>query len=200
MNTKLRQQSALLFGVALFLVALLVGGSLFASQQAKVEWKTEPTGSELVKGYREWTRVNPRPHSVSANIAAQCAAPTTTQTSMEQGSPHKDKYITVYVNEIGRQAMMEQREPHFPVGSIIVKEKLARVDSAAPELLTVMIKREAGYDAEKGDWEYMALDGSGETVRARGRLENCQACHLMVKDSDYVSRVYLPQEIRTKLK
>jgi hypothetical protein len=200
MNPIAKKQGNRVCGSLILLAGLLGCASLFASQQGKAPRKVEPSGSELVAAYKQWTRVNPVPEPVSARIAVQCAPPTATQTAMERDSPHRDKFITVYVNDIGRTAMMEEAQPHFPVGSIIVKEKLPGKDSTSPELLTVMIKREAGYDQAGGDWEYMALDGTGKTVQARGHLEKCQACHVMVKDTDYVSRIYLPQEIREKLK
>ncbi len=96
--------------------------------------------------------------------------------------------------------MMQEKVPHFPVGSIIVKEKLATPSSSEPELLTVMTKREPGYNPRNGDWEYMALDGSGTKVQARGRLDRCQGCHILVKHTDYVSRNYLPYKVWEKLK
>ena len=157
-------------------------------------------GSQVIDGYKKWTRVNPVPAVFHSQIAVLCAAPTAKQTEMEQGNPHREKFITVYVNDIGRHAMMEERVPRFPQGSVIVKEKLPSMDHSEPELLTVMVKRESGYNPENGDWEYMALDGSGKSVQARGRLETCQACHMMVKDRDYVSRNYLPYEVWQKLK
>ena len=156
---------------------------------------TEPVTNEVISGYRKWTRVNPKPTQVPAQVAQLCApafAPT---------SPHApDKYITVYVNDIGRHAMMEEKTPHFPQGSVIVKEKLPAKDSSSPELLTVMIKREPGYDPENGDWEYMAVDGTGKVVQARGKLANCQACHITQKEMGYVYRNYLPPDVSQKLK
>jgi hypothetical protein len=92
------------------------------------------------------------------------------------------------------------RSPIFPEGSVIVKEKLSNSDSSSPELLTVMRKREPGYNTGNGDWEYMVLDGSAKSVKARGKLENCQSCHLMNQPSDYVSRNYLPDKVRDRLK
>ena len=41
-------------------------------------------------------------------------------------------------------------------------------ESTSPELLTVMIKREAGFNSDNGDWEYMSLDGTGSEVQVRG--------------------------------
>ena len=156
---------------------------------------TQMAGDKLIAGYKQWTRVNPDPLMVSAQAAQLCAF------ALQAAGPHgPDKFITVYVNDIGRHAMMEEKEPHFPQGSVIVKEKLTTSQSTTPELLTVMIKRERGYNPESGDWEYMVVDGTGKNVQARGKLENCQTCHLMDKDTDYVSRKYLPFEVRKALK
>lgn len=194
--------------LSVIFVLLLVAGVavMILTNSQKLEAKSSGSdqpamaGSELIKGYKDWTKVNPEPAVFHSQIASLCARPTTQQIAMDQGDPHRDKFITVYVNDIGRHAMMEEKTPHFPQGSIIVKEKLTTRESSAPELLTVMVKREPGYNSENGDWEYMALDGSGKSVQARGKLENCQACHLTVKDRDYVSRNYLPYELYKKLK
>jgi hypothetical protein len=192
---------------AAILLALILGGLWSITSYSQKGAAPSPAvadggaaGSEIVAGYKQWTRVNPVPAVMESQIAVQCAAPTLQQSQMQAGSPHAHKLITVYVNEIGRHAMMEEKLPHFTLGSVIVKEKLPAKDSSEPELLTVMMKREAGYDPDNGDWEYMALDGSGKTVQARGKLEKCQACHLMEKATDYVSRNYLPSEVRQKLK
>jgi hypothetical protein len=158
---------------------------------------TEPVGNDVISGYKHWTRVNPQPALVLAQVAQLCASASAPPPS----SPHgPDKYITVYVNDIGRHAMMEEKTPHFPQGSIIVKEKFRKPKSTTPELLTVMVKRERGYNPESGDWEYMIADGNGLSVQERGKLENCQSCHLMDKNTDYVSRNYLPVEIAKQLK
>jgi hypothetical protein len=115
-------------------------------------------------------------------------------------NPHTDKFITVYVNDLGRKAMLEMKNPTFPQGSVIVKEKLTNQSISEPELLTVMIKREKGFNPETGDWEYMVTDGAGTTVQARGKLANCQACHLSRPNTDYIFRTYLPYEVRAQLK
>jgi len=168
------------------------------SSQASLTVEVQRPGAELIAGYRQWTRVNPEPELVVAQNAQACAALVTTAAP---GSPHgPDKYITVYVNDVGRHAMMEEKEPHFPQGSVVVKEKLTTAKSATPELLTVMIKRERGYNPDSGDWEYLVFDGAGRSVQARGKLENCQSCHMMDQNTDYVSRAYLPMDVRQRLK
>jgi hypothetical protein len=188
---------AKLLAVAL-LAGLAVGASLLAPERTHV--RARLTGGELIEGYRRWTRVNPVPAVFHSRIATLCAAPTATQTEMEAGNPHRDKFITVYVNEIGEHAMMREKRPRFPQGSVIVKEKLPSREGSSPELLTAMIKREPGYNPGSGDWEFMALDGSGREVRARGRLESCQSCHRSESHNDYVSRNYLPEDVRKQLR
>ena len=149
-----------------------------------------------IAGYRSWTRVNPEPVHVPSALAVLCAA----QTAVKPASPHDDKFVTVYVNDVGRRAMLTETTPKFPVGSVIVKEKLSTPKSTEPELLTVMVKREAGYDRDNGDWEYVVFDGAGAKVEARGKLENCQACHVGYRETDFVSRRYLPDDVRERLK
>src|SRR5688500_18605405 len=82
------------------------------------------SGDEIVDGYKQWTRVNPVPALMHSQAATLCAPATARLGRTEQGNPHRDKFITVYVNESGRRAMMEERLPRFPQGSVIVKEKL----------------------------------------------------------------------------
>ena len=150
-----------------------------------------------IAGYRDWSKVNTQPQLMPDRTAALCAAPSLPAASK---NPHTNKYVTVYVNDIGRKAMTEELNPYFPEGSVIVKEKLPDKSSQAPELLTVMIKRAKGFNPTSGDWEYMVVDGTGTTVQARGKLENCQSCHTGKPGTDYVFRTYLPSEVQNKLK
>lgn len=158
-------------------------------------------GAELVAGYKGWARVNPEPAVFHSHISLQCYMPSPEQQRLEyEQNPHRDKFVTVYVNDAGRRAMLEEKRPRFPVGSLIVKEKLTTRDSSEPELLTAMLKHEAGYDPKGGDWEYLVLDGRGQEVRARGKLENCRACHQAYPHTDFISRNYLPYDLYQKLK
>jgi len=155
--------------------------------------------TSIIAGYRNWTLVNPEPVKMLAPVAILCAPVTQVMADGEKGNPHRDKFISVYVNDVGKRAMLIELQPHFPKGSIIVKQKLTTKSATDPELLTVMIKRDAEFDPSNGDWEYMVFDGTGKTVQAQGKLENCQSCHLRVKDTDYVNRTYLPKDVRQKL-
>jgi hypothetical protein len=157
-------------------------------------------GAELVADYKGWARVNPEPTIFHRVLAAACGRPTAEQFRRERENVHLEKFVNVYVNDAGRRAMLEELRPRFPAGSLIVKEKLPARDAAEPELLTAMYKREAGYDPEGGDWEYLVLDGRGQEVQARGKLESCRACHQASANTDFVSRDYLPFDLRQKLK
>jgi len=70
----------------------------------------------------------------------------------------------------------------FPVGAVIVKEKLA--DDGKVSGVGGMIKRAAGYNASNGDWEYFYYGKPGEF--SSGRLRSCIDCHRAAKTNDYV--------------
>ncbi len=150
--------------------------------------------SALAK-YRTWALVNPAPLRMADHVATLCAAPL-----QRPANPHQNKFVSVYVNETGREAMMTQLAPRFPQGSLIVKEKLSSSTSQTPELLTAMLKREKGYNPESGDWEYLLLDGAASKINERGRMSSCSVCHVGYSRTDYVTRLYLPYEVRSKLK
>jgi hypothetical protein len=160
---------------------------------------TDDHNSSAISGYKSWVRVNPKPLKLPAALNVLCAAPAPAGRIDASNNPHRQKYFTVYVNEVGQQAMTGQATPQFPQGSIIVKEKLPDENATAPELLTVMIKREAGFNPQNGDWEYLVFNGTATKIEGRGKLESCQSCHAMNKATDYVFRSYLPDEMRNRL-
>jgi Cytochrome P460 len=155
-----------------------------------------------IEGYRNWTKVNAVPQLMPGRVAAACAI-WLSSTGVEvdgKSNPHRNKYFTVYVNDVGRKAMLDQKNPKFPEGSVIVKEKLSARDSQTPELLTVMIKQRKGFNPANGDWEYMVVDGTGTKIEGRGNLQNCQSCHIGNQKTDYIFRTYLPDVVESRLK
>jgi hypothetical protein len=209
MKRNIRDVAAL---VALFVIGSAVAGFTFsgsaptAATDSARQPEIQPAQMSEINGYRAWTKVNPQPVLISSVLVAELCRPATTDNNMHnvERSPHVDKQIMVYVNETGQHAMMAELKPKFPVGSVIVKEKLSGLKGPkgdeAPELLTVMVKRERGFNPQVGDWEFIATNGAGTKVDARGRLESCRACHVSMKDTDFISRVYLPDELRSKLR
>ncbi len=183
--------------VLTLMIFIIVGAnhSPWMLQHSASSIKVDETDSTLniLSKYRAWTLVNPVPVKMEPAVAFMCAA-------APRRSPHEDKFVSVYVNETGRQAMMTQLSPKFPQGSMIVKEKLSSKDAQSPELLTAMIKREKGYHPESGDWEYLVIDGSASKVEKRGKLADCNSCHVAYDSTDYVTRTYLSDEVRRRLK
>lgn len=154
----------------------------------------DPDLSKLSK-YKNWTLVNPEPVLMDAQTAAMCAS-----VRLMISNPHSSKYISVFINSEAHDSMLTKLDPSFPVGSMIVKEKLNTKDSKAPELLTAMIKHEKGYYPEGGDWEYLVLDGAASKIVERGKLDKCNSCHTMYKTHDFVTRTYLPDNVRNALR
>ncbi len=88
-------------------------------------------------------------------------------------------------------------------GTIVTKKTFAKDDNGNPTDLYVsfvMVKREAGYDPDNKDWEYMMIPfddmndymtkpfGTLPNVSAanRGKLANCISCHSGAGGSDYL--------------
>ncbi len=184
----------------IFVVGIVSLAGYFLIQRASIAAARSSTDNSLkeIAGYRAWFKVNRTPEVMQARTALLCAAPAALNPVYGSANPHHEKYITVYVNEVGRSAMMEQEKPIFPEGSVIVKEKLSDKSSQTPELLTVMIKRGKGFNNESGDWEYMVTDGSGTKIQAQGKLEKCQSCHQANSQKDYIFRTYLPYDVKLK--
>ncbi len=177
----------LLIVTVLTLVGFVIVQQFFAAfgssaDKAKRD-KPDSVLMEIAK-YRQWTLVNPTPVMMNPAAAFACAISFST-------NPHETKYVSVYVNPKGASAMMTENQPRFPEGSIIVKEKLGAILSEKPELLTVMIKREAGYNPESRDWEYLVLDGPASEIIERGKLSRCNQCHEKYVDTDFVTMRYL---------
>lgn len=187
----------LLFGPGLVVRRYLVN----AVSPAQASEPRVATAVKEIEGYKNWEKVNPIPLFMRARVAQDCAALFSAKgVPLDlSNNPHRNKYFTVFVNDVGKKAMLGQKNPLFPIGSVIVKEKLPAKDSSTPELLTVMIKQSKGFNPASGDWEYMVVDASGTRIEARGDLENCQECHVSNSNADYVFRTYLSNEIKSKL-
>jgi len=77
-----------------------------------------------LKDKRQWTLVNPQPYYISSELDGLCAGPTMAMIiSMRKQEPHSNTFISVFVNEMGRDAMFSNPSRKFPEGTIIVKKK-----------------------------------------------------------------------------
>jgi hypothetical protein len=194
----MKMNSKLLSGCLLFAVLSFSSDSISNSLTSNISAEL-PKQDQITKeswSYKNWTRVNTKPVKMESGIAAMCAPALPTRKS----SPHDDKFIVVYVNEIGRNAMLTEKNPQFPQGSAIVKEKLSSAKSTSPELLTAMIKREKGFNPSGNDWEFFVLSGDAKSIQAHGKLDNCLACHTAKRSNDFVFRNYLSEDVLMRLK
>lgn len=177
-------------------MAILFSASFLLQRQSAAPDGFNFDAAELTDK-RSWTQVNAEPYHISSELDGLCRIPTSQDYKTigdRTGNPHMAPSIIVYVNNAGKDAMFA-KQPQFPVGSIIVKKKLGTYhERYAPLLYTVMRKREAGYNAAVGDWEFSVVGADGKELQASGRLENCQSCHVGKKDSDFVFRPYVKLE------
>ena len=167
---------------ALFAAIVALSGPAAGGRQSGADADLLPA----IARYRAWTRVNSEPYRIAPEVNALCAP-----AKSIPASPHAGAYIDVYVNDTGRAAMLTKGDVTFPLGTVIVKEKRAAERSPEPTLLTVMVKREAGYNPAVGDWEFAVVDGAAARVEERGRLASCMRCHSALSRSDFVFRSYL---------
>ncbi len=68
-----------------------------------------------------------------------------------------------------------------------------RADDAEPELLSVMIKRERGFNPNANDWEFLVTDGKLTKIRERQKKGSCLNCHASQKSHDFVYPAPAPQ-------
>jgi len=149
--------------------------------------------AKQLKDKSVWTQVNSEPFFISAAADSLCRMPTSANYEIERKvNPHVGTSIIVYVNAVGREAMLSKEPKTFPIGSVIVKEKTGSYSEGRKILLyTIMKKRERGFNPAIGDWEFLVVGPNGSEVQARGKLENCQSCHAGKPESDFIFRPYL---------
>ena len=144
-----------------------------------------PTVETILANYKDWTRLTAKPRNVSPSLWALCRLPTPDERSLLE-SPHAGRFLQVYVNEKGAGAIGRGGERVFPVGSVVVKEKLVASTDTLPEGLGIMIKREKGFNPEGRDWEYAYWEKTGRVGRGPQQVATCQSCHISKKQKDSV--------------
>jgi len=157
---------------------------------ATVTWgapEDADTLSRVVAKLNALSRVTETPHRMADSTAALCKIVYNTNIHEGAGDP---AYCHVYVTEDAKKTLLSG-EGTYPVGTVIVKSKLENQKSREAILYTVMRKREPGYDAGHGDWEYAVLDGRTKRIQSRGRIDSCIDCHQQYESTDFVTRAYL---------
>ena len=82
--------------------------------------------------------------------------------------------------------MLSAQSPPFPVGSIIVCEKLSSTSAEIPEMLAVLAKRRKGFNPKGNDWEFLVVSGDGKKIEKREKTGACLECHASRSQNDLV--------------
>ena len=109
---------------------------------------------------------------------------------MNTTANHKFSFGEVYANDLAK-AEIEKENPHFPVGAIIVREKNETATSETPQIVIAMVKREKGFSADTGDWEFFTFNGADLKMQKRETKGDCATCHIQAEKTDWVFRDYL---------
>ena len=145
------------------------------------------TESNAPSFYRDFTRLTKRPHRVAPLTATLCTIPSRAVVEREKQMTglHYMASVHLYASPAAMTAVTNRMRV-FPVGSVIVKEKLA--DDGKVSGVGGMVKRAAGFDAANGDWEYFYYARPSEF--STGRIRSCIDCHRAAKTNDYVYSVW----------
>lgn len=121
------------------------------------------------------TRISfPRPGEVSPSSSR----------SQDEGFTHTTTFGFAYVNDLGRSAF--QGKPFlFPIGSIIVRERLLTLTSP-PDVLVVMVKHERDFNRNTNGWEFLTINGDADRILKREKGGNCLKCHASAAGNDFV--------------
>jgi hypothetical protein len=118
------------FLLSLPLLLLMVGLEIVGFAQTKGRYlsknDTEDFRLDLAQlnDKRQWTLVNEQPYYISSELDALCAGPSmATITAVRKSEPHASTFISVFVNQVGREAMFSNPSRRFPQGTVIVKKK-----------------------------------------------------------------------------
>jgi len=164
-------------------ILLFPVAALFAGDQSGAITVTEQSAFTFYKPFKRLTK---QPQYVAPLTAVLCSLPSPASLEQEKAAtgPHYHAYVHIYANPLAVDAATQKLEA-YPAGAVIVKEKLAADGSVAA--VGGMIKRDSGFDAGNGDWEYFFAAKAGGF--SAGRLENCIDCHGQAKATDYVYSV-----------
>lgn len=164
---------------------------------AGCETPTEPTNPSVEPPalptpaeFAAWPTATAEPVQVVPASWLLCRMPTAAdkRRDVDEHGPHNELFIVVRATPDAMAAYRNRQA--MPVGSTVVKEKHKDGTMVA---YSVMRKRQAGFDAVGGDWEYGYFAADGKGSFARGRGDTCAACHARARESDFLFRSYLPK-------
>ena len=92
-------------------------------------------------------------------------------------SAHGKAMVDVYVKPEHVEVYKALSSP-FPVGMPVAKVQYNGADQASGiSKITTMVKMDAGYDSEHGDWHYGIVSADGTKTMNEGKIGSCISCH-----------------------
>ena len=93
----------------------------------------------------------------------------------------------VYVNSVGKPVSDGAASLPYPLGTILVKETYKTEGGQKGTLkdITIMVKRESGYDTMNSDWEYLNVSSTLK-IKSQGSIKMCINCHAVAMVDDYI--------------
>ena len=136
------------------------------------------------------TVVDGLPNVATTGATTRIRVPRPGETAPAPGSSsqpkegHRTTLGFTYVDEAGR-AGFGQQPLAFPVGSIIVRERLL-TPTSSPDRLVVMIKHTSDFNPQADGWEFLTVTGDATKVIKREKQGNCLSCHASAANHDFV--------------
>ena len=152
-----------------------------SNEPAPTETYSERQRAELTKYasvYKAWHKMTDRAYSVPPQEARFCEP----QLQRIPRGPHEDNKILVYMNDLAKNSY--ESDTGYPVGSIIVKEKLSQSDSEAEAGVNGMLVDLGGMLKKAEGWQYFYIE-KGRLVEL-ANLSNCAKCHKRAEKFDFV--------------
>lgn len=165
----------------------------------------------IAKSYINYRLMTHHPVSVDPFVMERCGP--TFKSQLDEArvkhGPHANAVINVLMNELAAGTFTNRALP-YPVGSVIVKQKLIQEyydEKLSQTVLAMngvggMIKRAPGYDPANGDWEYFYLENSEALYFLEkpkkiesGRLASCVACHAYAHTTDHVYGTWQQKQV-----
>lgn len=132
----------------------------------------------ILANYQTWTRLNDEPRNVSVSLWNLCRLPSPEEQAYLDG-PHAQFYVNVYVNAVGFEQVMQAGPRTLPMGTIVVKEKLATLNNDRRNELGIMIK------SDSKTWQYLYWDNR-TLYQSPKDLAHCIECHSAEIEGDSV--------------
>lgn len=139
--------------------------------------------AEIAVSYQQLMRMTTSPVLVNPSLARLCIGMSQQWRDAATASygPHANGAVVVSMNDLAANAF-GQPSPTYPVGSVVVKEKIGGSDGI--DGVGGMVKRSEGYGISHGNWEFFYFENATEIES--GKLTNCIQCHQGAAAKDFV--------------